>query len=107
MKKVFKFIIAPLTIVITIAIWLLKGNNKNKELKKDIKEKEAEVDAVEKEVVKTEKKRKTVKKKIEKTKLEVANLETEKANLVVEEKPEEEVKENILKQSRRGRPKKA
>lgn len=105
-KKIFKFIIAPLTIIITIALFLLKSNNKNKELKKDIKEKEAEVKEVEQEIVKTEKKRKEVKKVIEETKTEIAELETAKATLVVEEKPIEEAKDNILKQTRRGRPKK-
>jgi len=62
---------------------------------------------IETEVKQVAKKRKAVKKEIAEVKQEIAELETAKENLTIEEKPAEEVKENILKQTRRGRPKKA
>ena len=53
------------------------------------------------------KKKTAVKTEIVETKQEIVELEDKKENLTIEEKPEEEVKDNILKQTRRGRPKKA
>jgi septal ring factor EnvC (AmiA/AmiB activator) len=93
-----------------IAFFLFTGkrkSNKIEKLDKAVAENKEHVARIETEVKQVEKKRKAVKKEIAEVKQEIAELETVKENLVVEEKPTEEVKENILKQTRRGRPKKA
>ena len=93
-----------------IAFFLFTGkrkSNKIEKLDKAVAENKEHVTRIETEVKQVEKKRKAVKKEIAEVKQEIAELETAKENLVVEEKPTEEVKENILKQTRRGRPKKA
>lgn len=84
-----------------------KKSNQIEKIDKDVAEKKQHIDRIETEVKEIEKKRKNVKKEIVQVKQEITELESKKENLVVEEKPEEEVKENILKQTRRGRPKKA
>ena len=93
-----------------IAFFLFTGkrkSNKIEKLDKAVAENKEHVARIETEVKQVEKKRKAVKKEIAEVKQEIAELETAKENLVVEEKLAEEVKENILKQTRRGRPKKA
>ena len=93
-----------------IAFFLFTGKRKSKKIEKldqAVATNKKHVERIETEVKQVEKKRKAVKKEIAEVKQEIAELETAKENLVVEEKPTEEVKENILKQTRRGRPKKA
>jgi len=93
-----------------VAFFLLTGKRKSKQIEKidaAIAEKKQHVDRIETEVKQVAKKRKEVKKEIAEVKEQIADLESQKENLVVEEKPAEEVKDNILKQTRRGRPKKA
>ena len=93
-----------------IAFFLFTGkrkSNKIEKLDKAVAEKKQHVERIETEVKQVEKKRKAVKKEIAEVKQEIAALETAKENLTIEEKSAEEVKDNILKQTRRGRPKKA
>ena len=93
-----------------IAFFLFTGkrkSNKIEKLDKAVAENKEHVARIETEVKQVEKKRKAVKKEIAEVKQEIAELETAKENLTIEEKPAEEVKDNILKQTRRGRPKKA
>lgn len=84
-----------------------KKTNKIEKLDKDISKKKENVERIENEVKQISKKRKTVKKEIAVAKETIVELESKKENLTIEEKPTEEVKDNILKQTRRGRPKKA
>jgi outer membrane murein-binding lipoprotein Lpp len=93
-----------------IAFFLFTGKRKSKKIEKldqAVATNKKHVERIETEVKQVAKKRKAVKKEIAEVKQEIAELETAKENLTIEEKPAEEVKENILKQTRRGRPKKA
>lgn len=111
MKTIKNIIIAIAGIVGAIlAFFLFTGKRKSKQIEKidkAVAEKKQHVERIETEVKQVAKKRKTVKKEIAEVKEQIADLESQKENLIVEEKPAEEVKENILKQTRRGRPKKA
>ena len=93
-----------------VAFFLLTGKRKSKQIEKidaAVAEKKQHVDRIETDVKQVVKKRKAIKKEITQVKEQIADLESQKENLVVEEKPTKEVKDNILKQTRRGRPKKA
>ena len=108
MKTIKNIVLAIAGIVgAIVAFFLLSNNKKNKQIEKidkDVAEKKQHVDRIETEVKQIKKKRKKVKQEIAEAKQEIAELETQKENLVVEEKPTEDVKDNILKQTRRGRP---
>ena len=84
-----------------------KKSNKIEKIDEQVKENKQKVAKAEAEVKEIVKKKTAVKKEIVETKQEIVELEDKKENLTIEEKPEEEVKDNILKQTRRGRPKKA
>jgi septal ring factor EnvC (AmiA/AmiB activator) len=111
MKTIKNIALATAAVVGAIfAFFLFTGKRKSNKIKKldqAIEENKQHVDRIETEVKQVEKKRKVVKKEIGKIKQEISELEIAKENLTIEEKPAEEVKDNILKQTRRGRPKKA
>lgn len=111
MKTIKNVVLAIAGIIgAVIAFFLFTGKRKSKQIEKidaEVAEQKAHVERIETEVKQVAKKRKAVKKEIAEVKEQIADLETQKETLVVEEKPTEEVKDNILKQTRRGRPKKA
>ena len=111
MKTIKNIVLAIAGVVgAIVAFFLLTGKRKSKQIEKidaAVAEKKQHVDRIETEVKQVVKKRKAIKKEIVEVKEQIADLESQKENLVVEEKPTEEVKGNILKQTRRGRPKKA
>lgn len=111
MKTIKNIVLAIAGVVgAIVAFFLFTSKKKSKQIEKidkAVAEKKQHVERIETEVKEIKKKRKAVKKEIVEVKQEIVELETQKENLVVVEKPAEEVKENILKQTRRGRPKKA
>lgn len=110
MKTIKNIVLAVAGIIGTIVAFFLFSNNKKskqiEKIDKDVAEKKQHVEQIETAVKQVKKKRKKVKQEIVEAKQEIATLEEQKENLVVEEKPAEEVKDNILKQTRRGRPSK-
>lgn len=111
MKTIKNIVLAIAGIIgAIVAFFLFTGKRKSKQIEKidaEVTKNKQHVERIETEVKQVAKKRKAVKKEIAEVKEQIADLESQKENLVVEEKPAEEVKENILKQTRRGRPKKA
>lgn len=107
--KIKNVIITALATLGALLGFFLYNRNKKAAVQKidnEIKETEKEIVAVQEEQKVVEKKRYRRKKKVNKSKTTIAKLEDVKATLVVEEKPTEQVKANILEQTRRGRPKK-
>jgi septal ring factor EnvC (AmiA/AmiB activator) len=108
-KHVIVSILATIGVLLGFFIYNTQRNKKKaaeKKIKDNIKESEEKIEDIKVEQKAVEKKRYNKKKKVAKVKTEIATLEQTKENLVVEEKPIEEAKDNILKQTRRGRPKK-
>lgn len=111
LKPIKNIIFAVVSVIAGIfAFFLINKKVKSKKIEKldkNVAENKQKVEVLETQVKQVKAKRKTVKTDIDKAKQQNAKLEKQKAELVIEEKPAEEVKENILKQTRRGRPKKA
>jgi hypothetical protein len=111
MKTIKNIVLAIVGIAGAIIAFFLfsskKKSNKIEKIDEQVKENKQKVAKAEAEVKEIVKKKTAVKKEIVETKQEIVELEDKKENLIIEEKPEEEVKDNILKQTRRGRPKKA
>jgi peptidoglycan hydrolase CwlO-like protein len=111
MKTIKNIVLAIVGIAGAIIAFFLfsskKKSNKIEKIDEQVKENKQKVAKAEAEVKEIVKKKTAVKKEIVETKQEIVELEDKKENLTIEEKPEEEVKDNILKQTRRGRPKKA
>lgn len=111
LKPIKNVIFAVVSIIAgIIGFFLISKKIKSKKIEKldkNVAENKKKVEVLETQVKQVEAKRKTVKSDIKTAKQKNAKLEKQKAELVIEEKPAEEVKENILKQTRRGRPKKA
>jgi len=108
MKTIKNIVLAIAGIIgAVVAFFLFTGKRKSKQIEKidaEVVKQKQHVERIETEVKEVKKKRNAVKKEIAKVKEQIADLELQKENLVVEEKPAEEVKANILKQTRRGRP---
>jgi len=111
MKTIKNIVLAVAGVIgAVVAFFLFTGKRKSNKIEKidqAVETNKKHVERIETEVKEVVKKKKAVKKEIAEVKKEIAELETAKENLTIEEKPAEEVKENILKQTRRGRPKKA
>ena len=111
LKPIKNVIFAVVSVIAGIfAFFLISKKIKSKKIEKldkNVAENKQKVEALETQVKQVKDKRKTVKSDIDKAKQKNAKLEKQKAKLVIEEKPTKDVKDNILKQTRRGRPKKA
>ena len=105
-KSIIFSVLAAIGVLIGFFLYNTRKKQSVKKIEDDIKESEEKIEEIQVEQKVVEKKRRNKKKKVAKVKTEIAKLEQEKENLVVEEKPIEEAQDNILKQTRRGRPKK-
>jgi chromosome segregation ATPase len=104
--KKYWFVIAGAVAAI-IGFMLLNGKSKKvNKINKKIKENEKEIEVLEEKIEQVEEARVEVAEEIVQQEVLIETLEAKKENIVIEEVPVEEAKDNILAKTSRGRKKK-
>jgi hypothetical protein len=109
MKLIKKYWLAIAAAIAGIVGFMLLNNNKSKNVKtinKKIKENEKQIEVLDEKIEAVEEARVEVIEKIVQHEELIEALEEKKENIVIEELPVEEAKENILAKTSRGRKKK-
>jgi uncharacterized protein YfcZ (UPF0381/DUF406 family) len=109
MKLIKKYWLAIAAAIAGIVGFILLNNNKSKSVKainKEIDDNEKAIEVLDEKIEAVEEARVEVIENIEKHEDLIEALEDKKENLVIEELPVEEAKENILAKTSRGRKKK-
>jgi uncharacterized protein YfcZ (UPF0381/DUF406 family) len=109
MKLIKKYWLAIAAAIAGIVGFILLNNNKSKSVKainKEIDDNEKAIEVLDEKIEAVEEARVEVIENIEKHEDLIEVLEDKKENLVIEELPVEEAKENILAKTSRGRKKK-
>ena len=109
MKLIKKYWLAIAAAIAGIVGFILLNNNKSKSVKainKEIDDNEKAIEVLDEKIEAVEEARVEVIENIEKHEELIEALEDKKENLVIEELPVEEAKENILAKTSRGRKKK-
>jgi|LakMenEpi03Aug12_release.lakeMendotaPanAssembly.Ray.scaffolds.fasta_scaffold419620_2 hypothetical protein len=109
MKLIKKYWLAIAAAIAGIVGFILLNNNKSKSVKainKEIDDNEKAIEVLDEKIEAVEEARVEVIENIEKHEDLIEALEDKKENLIIEELPVEEVKENILAKTSRGRKKK-
>jgi uncharacterized protein YfcZ (UPF0381/DUF406 family) len=109
MKLIKKYWLAIAAAIAGIVGFILLNNNKSKSVKainKEIDDNEKAIEVLDEKIEAVEEARVEVIENIEKHEDLIEALEDKKENLIIEELPVEEAKENILAKTSRGRKKK-